>query len=53
MGCSRDPPALSAGLAMPETKTPYGDVDSEALQGLRQSFDTRTILHDAFDISNI
>jgi hypothetical protein len=30
---------------MPETKTPYGDVDSEALQGLRQSFDTRTILH--------
>ncbi|HDR9038970.1 TPA: Tn3 family transposase post-transcriptional regulator TnpC [Burkholderia contaminans] len=30
---------------MPETNTPYGDVDSDALQSLQQTFDTRAILH--------
>lgn len=30
---------------MPDTNTPYGDVDSEALQSLQQTFDTRAILH--------
>ena len=30
---------------MPETNTAYGAVDSEALQSLQQTFDTRAILH--------
>ncbi|MDO3615311.1 Tn3 family transposase post-transcriptional regulator TnpC [Ralstonia pseudosolanacearum] len=30
---------------MPETNTAYGAVDSDALQSLQQTFDTRALLH--------
>ncbi len=45
MAYSLSQPGLFGEHAMPETNTPYGDVDSDALQSLQQTFDTRAILH--------